>query len=154
MPFKKLFPALVLTSLLCGCNTLTMNYTCNPAGATLYQNDGQNLGLCPNAVNYGLTAEDKQRGYLNIPGTTAKWVSGASSYTTPTITVNLANGHNQSLNFERPRDVAGYDIDANYALKLQRNAIMAQQAQEQADTNALMLQQQQIEIQQLQQQKK
>jgi len=119
-------------------NTLHVSYACNPEGATLYQ-DATNtaLGTCPASFPYPITDQDRARGYMLLKGITAKWVSGASTSTAHPMTAYLKEGLQQHVRFERPRDVAGYDIDANYALNLQGNRILATQAQDAANAAAL-----------------
>jgi hypothetical protein len=106
-----------------------MTYTCDPVGATLREAEtNTNFGQCPTTIEYPLTKENKAAGFVNVKGLTATWVSGAS-VSVSSVHADLRNGRNQQFNFDRPRDVPGYETDANYALNVQRNAIMAQQAQ-------------------------
>ena len=137
--------AIVFLLLLAGCagaglfedpNTLYVNYVCNPEGATLYSNNAT-VGTCPAKLNYKITDQDRARGYMMLSGVTATWVSGASISTTNPVRASLQNGLQQHFNFERPRNVAGYDTDANYALNLQRNRMLAAQAQAQQEAEGL-----------------
>ncbi len=129
-------------------NTLHMTYVCDPAGATLYEaGTDKNFGTCPTTVNYAISKEAKQKGFIDLNGINTIWVSGAT-VSLPTIHVNLEVGNNQRFLFNRPRNIPNYDIDANYSLNLQRNAIMATQAQEAIQANELKryeLQKQQIQ---------
>ena len=138
---RQLFLAIIAVALT-GCagaalfqdpSTLYVDYMCNPEGATLYQ-DNVAVGTCPTRLHYQITDADRAQGYKLLKGTTATWVSGASISTPAPIIANLKNGLQQHFNLERPRNVAGYDTDANYALNLQRNRILAAQAK--AESNA------------------
>jgi hypothetical protein len=110
-------------------NTLYVEYTCNPVGATLYQENTLNLGRCPRTIIYKITDQDRARGSMILKGVTAFWVSGVSSSSSPTISANLANGLHQHFNFERPRDAPNYNVDANYALNLEKNELLKAQVE-------------------------
>ena len=137
-----------------GCATnLQVTYLSDPPGATLYEN-GRAVGTAPRTLVYSVSKEDKARGYMSLTGITARWVSGASA-SISSLTANLSQGLRQSYSFQRP-DVPGSDVDANYALQLQRNAILeeqaaAQRSQAAAAAYANMLRQQQIQQQRQQQ---
>jgi hypothetical protein len=107
-------------------STLYVDFVCNPAGATLYQENKLNFGTCPRTITYKITDQDRARGSMTLKGVTAFWVSGVSS-SIPTINASLANGLHQHFNFERPRDAPGYSIDANYALDIEKTRLMKQQ---------------------------
>jgi len=109
---------LAFSAFLPGCApNLQMQYICNPAGATIYEDGANNIGTCPATVTYKITADDKQRGYIVLRPLTARWISGAS-FETNTLTAYLSNGNIQHYYIERPRNVAGYDIDASYAAQI------------------------------------
>ncbi len=109
-------------------NTLYVDYICTPQGATLYELNTTNLGICPGTVHYAVTDRDRQNGYVALKGITAHWVSGASS-SVGQITAYLKNGLHQNFRFERPRNIPGYDVDANYALNLEKNRLLRAQAE-------------------------
>jgi hypothetical protein len=104
---------------------LYLDLTCNPQGATLYQ-ENLNLGTCPKTVQYKISDQDKARGSMTLKGITAFWVSGVSS-SIGTISANLQNGLHQKFHFERSRDAPNYNIDANYALELEKNRLLSAQ---------------------------
>jgi hypothetical protein len=142
----------ILFPLASGCaSTLQVTYTSEPSGAALYQGN-THMGTTPMTLNYQLTEEDKKSGSKNLQGTSVRWVSGASASITY-LTADLRIGRNQTFSFRRPDGVPGYDVDANYALQLQRNAIMmlqtaaqfqqAEAARQQAEQTQLLRQQQQ-----------
>jgi hypothetical protein len=130
MPYR-LFAALIaFTSASCASmgtdpNTLVLDIGCTPPGATLYE-DNKNIGLCPRTLNYKLSPEDKARGYALLRGLSALWVSGASTSVSQ-ITAELRLGQRQEFRFERPRSVPNYDVDANYALNLEKNKLLREQ---------------------------
>lgn len=111
--------------LLGGCATapapLLVTYESDPPGATLYQN-GQPVGITPRTLQYPTDETFRSGGCKQLPGTQVKWASGASS-TSTSFSVCAAGGRWQKFIHVRP-DVPGREIDANYALELQRNQIM------------------------------
>lgn len=113
---------------LTGCATtgLSVVYHSDPEGATIYQ-DGAPVGVTPARLNYVPNASFTGGGCQQLRGLTAKWVSGAqASITSLNACANV--GRQQTYTFVRP-DIPGRDVDAMYALELQRNAILRQQAQ-------------------------
>ena len=70
-----------------------VTYTCNPAGATLYE-DGRNVGVCPTELHYTLTDQDKENGIKSPNEITAVWVSGARGRT-GSLALNLKDGRHQ-----------------------------------------------------------
>jgi hypothetical protein len=135
-----------------GCSTtLQVTYRSEPPGAALYEGD-KHMGTTPVTLNYQVTDEDKKQGHKYLRGTTVRWVSGANAGI-PILTADFRNGFNQVFNFRRPDSMPGYDIDANYALQLQRNAIMMMQAAAQyQQAEAQRQQARQLELMRYQQQ--
>jgi hypothetical protein len=109
-------------------NTIYVDYVCTPRGATLYELNMTNLGMCPGTVHYPITDQDRKNGYVALKGITAHWVSGASS-SVSSINAYLTNGLHQNFRFERPRNLPGYDVDANYALNLEKNQLLRAQTE-------------------------
>lgn len=129
---------IITLSFLSACGSvLTMEYDCNPAGATIYQNSGEVLGACPVSAQYPITQKNRADGYVILQGVTAAWISGART-SIPQIRANLSTGYLQRLLLDRPRNFPGYERDANFGLQI--NQMRAAQIQQQ-------LQQQQIEMQ-------
>lgn len=113
-----------------GCtSTLRVTYSSDPQGATLYQGDAP-VGQTPYLLTYQPDETFKSGGCMRLNGTTARWASGASA-SVDHLTVCRSNGYSQVYGFRRP-DVAGREIDANYALQLQQTAIMQQTANAQS----------------------
>jgi hypothetical protein len=111
-------------------NTMVVDFVCDPQGATLYQIDKVNIGSCPTTLKYQITDEARARGYMELRGITAVWVSGASS-SVNLIRADLQKGLRQNFRFDRPRSMPNYDVDANYALQLEKIRIMRAQAEAQ-----------------------
>lgn len=129
-------PAMVLT--LSACTTaptvdpdvLLVDVSCNPFGASLYQaNTKTLLGYCPTTLVYRLRDKDRASGVAMLNGIQAIWVSGASA-AVDRSTFQLSHGLHQAIAFDRPRDAPHYDIDANYALEIEKNHIQQQQARQ------------------------
>jgi hypothetical protein len=111
-------------ALLTGCaSQLRITYDSDPRGATLYQN-GQPFGTTPVTLNYQADQTFRNGGCMALRGTEVKWASGASA-SISSLTACSSTGYQQLFTFMRP-DVPGRDIDANFALQLQRNRIMQQ----------------------------
>jgi hypothetical protein len=121
--------------LLAGCATgVRVTYHSDPPGATLYQ-DGQPIGKTPTTLTYQATPAFKSGGCQQLRGTLVRWVSGAEA-SISSLNVCASTGWGQQYTFTRP-SVPGLDVDANFALQLQRNAILRDQANSAATANLL-----------------
>lgn len=123
------FVALTLSMLLLGCasSSVTVQYQSDPPGATILEN-GRPFGVTPVAVSYAAEPSFRNGGCQNVTGTTAIWPSGAKAEISQLqLCANV--GWRQTFWFTRP-DVAGREIDMNYALQKQRNDIMAEQSRQ------------------------
>jgi len=132
-----------------GCATnLRVTYNSEPIGAALYEGSTF-LGTTPVTINYNVTEEQRKAGRMLLRGTSVRWVSGASANISSLTADMQQYGYHQTFTFRRPDGVPGYDVDANYALQLQRNAIMLLQAasQAQAAQQQQYFQQQQLQLQ-------
>jgi hypothetical protein len=116
---------LVVATLLAGCAGLRVQYNSDPPGASLYEG-GQLKGVTPVVLNYELDQAFKSGGCTTLRGTSVKWASGAEASISH-LTACAHVGRSQQYTFQRP-DVPGRDVDMNYALQVQRNTIMRQQA--------------------------
>lgn len=110
---------------LAGCAGLQVDYVSDPPGATLYEG-GKVLGVTPTRITYQPSKDFTAGGCMDLNGTAVKWASGATAEITH-LNVCKAQGTQQHYVFSRP-DVPGRDIDANFALQLQRNGILQSQA--------------------------
>lgn len=110
-----------------GCaNSLKVTYISDPPGAVVYSNN-KNFGYAPVTLEYQISEEDRQRGYVNLSGTQVRWASGASA-SVSTVRANLSVGYDQQFTFNRPESYPGRENDVHFALELQRLAIMQRQA--------------------------
>lgn len=100
---------------------LTIDYRSDPPGANIYLG-GKLWGYSPVRLNFEPTQEFKEGGCMFIKEVSAVWASGAKvGY--PSTRACHSLGYNQTFLFTRP-DVPGREIDANFALQLDRNRMM------------------------------
>jgi hypothetical protein len=117
-----IFSVIIVTS---GCaNRPQVTYYSDPPGATLYQS-GRPMGTTPTTLTYARNKSFNKGQCIRIEGTSVKWASGAEA-SIAYLTMCPATGYSQQYTFIRP-DTPGREIDLNYALQLQRNAIMGAQ---------------------------
>lgn len=127
--------ALLGAALLAGCaSSIQVAYHSDPQGATLYE-DGRPQGTTPVVMRYAVDPAFKSGGCFKVRGTSVKWASGAQA-AIGFMTLCASQGYTQNYTFARP-DVAGREIDMNYALQVQRNNIMRQQANAAQTANTL-----------------
>lgn len=118
--------------LLSGCaTTLKVTYDSDPQGAVLYQGQ-QKFGYTPYTLQYQVSDEDKKRGHKIIEGTTVRWASGATAKVN-SLRVDLNHtdgwhGLSRGFTFQRPEGVPGSDVDARFALELERTRAIRRQA--------------------------
>ena len=106
--------------LLTGCASgLQMTYESHPPGATLTES-GKVMGQTPVTLNYNPPETFMNGGCVALKEVTARWISGASVATT--VTACKSTGMSQRFVLQHPGP--GMDVDANYALQLERNGIM------------------------------
>ena len=91
------------------------------------------MGYTPFVLEYKLTEDDKKNGSKVLMGTTVRWASGASAQISSLNADMRKFGLNQQFNFERPDSYPGRATDMQFALELQKIAIMKQQARAQQD---------------------
>lgn len=124
---------------LAGCVTpqapalLSMTYHSDPEGATLYLG-GQRYGYAPVTLNYPVQAAFASGRCVQLASVQTRWASGVTSVLSDPQ-VCPARGWTQQYVLLRPAG-PGADIDANFALQLQQNAIQQQRngvMQQQAD---------------------
>ena len=142
----------VVALLLGGCSTgLKLQVQSNPPGASVYQ-AGQLVGQTPVNLTYTdpkYLERFKAGQCVQTMPLTIVWVSGAKQESAVNLCPNI--GWSQVYTANRGYG-PGMDVDANYALQLQRNSIMQQQASQQAYQTYLQQQQLNTQQQQLQQQ--
>lgn len=113
-----------------GCVTprvLNMTYHSDPEGATLYEG-GRLWGYTPLTLTYpGGRAAFARNECLSLNPMQVRWASGVTASIT-NLQACPATGLLQQYVFVRPASAPGADIDANFAIQLQRNGVMQQQA--------------------------
>ena len=93
--------------------------------------------MAPVNLSYEITDEARKTGVMTLNPVTAKWVSGATCVT-PNITADMNKyGRKQSLTLVRPADAPNVQADADYAVGMQRNALIVEQMDR--DQNAAAL---------------
>lgn len=128
--FTKLLFCGILLLTGCATNQVKVTYYSDPASAALYE--GQRaFGYTPFTLVYPITPQDSERGYMLLRGTTVVWASGASA-SVQSLKADLSQGNNFHFIFIRP-DVPGREVDLNFALQVERNRILQQQAEAQRD---------------------
>jgi len=113
-----------------GCaNVLSVTYYSDPPGAMIYEN-GRAWGNAPVTLNYQPDGQFLSGGCMTLNPLTARWVSGAEA-SISSLQACGSVGYNQQISFIRP-NTSGREIDAQYAMQLEQNAI-------QRDANALQM---------------
>ena len=113
--------AIAAVLFLTGCASgLQVTYESQPPGASIIES-GKIIGTAPVTVPYHPPESFTSGGCVTLAPVTAQWISGARTTYQPTAC--RSTGTSQRYVFQRPAG-AGMDIDANYALQLQRNQIM------------------------------
>jgi len=107
---------------LAGCAGIQVTMYSDPPGATIYA-DNKTFGYAPQVLNYQPTDGFKKGACMTTTPITAIWASGASD--TQTLNLCPQNGYQTYYTFIRP-NVAGREIDANFALQLQQLQISQQ----------------------------
>ena len=131
----------LLAVTLAGCNTafnkklLVVTYVSDPAGAMLYQDERQ-WGYTPMSLSYDGSWIPFYKGQcLKLRPVAVRWASGAEA-SIANLSACPDQGYAQQFAFKRPAAVPGLAIDADFAVQVQRNAILQQQnaiLQQQAD---------------------
>jgi hypothetical protein len=117
---------LALTGALGGCATgIRVDYVSDPGAAVVYE-AGAPKGVTPVSLFYEPDATFKAGGCMNTRPMSVKWASGATASISH-LQLCASQGMVQNYVFQRP-DMPGREIDANYALQVERNQIMRAQA--------------------------
>jgi len=124
--------------LLTGC-TYGLVYYSQPPGALIkYTATGEVIGMAPYKVDYGNDPKYKSAGCYRVLGVTATWVSGAQTQTADVITL-CGNPQEYYITLSRPENAPDLEKDMEFALKIQNLAILQQQADQQAQQNAIQI---------------
>lgn len=120
-------PVLAASLLFAGCAAqIQLTYLSDPPGATLYR-QGVPVGLTPQVISFPAgEAFEKGGQCVTIPAASAKWASGAQA-ALPDQQICPPQGLAHRFLFVRP-DVPGRDVDMHFALELERNRILQEQA--------------------------
>ena len=106
---------------------LQMTYHSDPEGATLYQGTTR-LGYTPITLTYqDISYIFRSGNCIALQPVQIRWASGAAA-TVTNLKGCPAQGYRQQYSILRPTNAPGADIDANFAVQLQRNGILEQQA--------------------------
>ncbi len=125
-----------LVMLLGGCaNKLYISYLSDPPGATVYSG-AQNYGPAPVRVWYEVSDADRANGFKILQGVKMRWVSGAEAEVA-SLRADLSLGTEQHYTLPRPAAFAGADIDARYAVEIQRSRAAAEAASDEQTRAAL-----------------
>lgn len=97
--------------LLLGCShQVTVNYYCDPSGATIYEEGVGKLGTCPVVLKYSSFDKVIQDDILYTDKIRVVWESGASLLVQPTA-LSISPEHMTSVMFVRPRDFPSFNLD-------------------------------------------
>jgi hypothetical protein len=110
----------------CAGESLRITYYSDPPGATLYT-DGGTFGPTPVTVQYEPTEEFKSGGCMMLNTVSVRWVSGAAA-SIPSQKVCARNGESQHYLMDRPKGVAGLEVDMRYALEVEQVRLLREQA--------------------------
>lgn len=108
--------------------TLKVTYHSDPEGAMLYANEGRQLiGYAPVTLQYKPSEMYLSgQGCMSLQGSLVRWASGAEA-SIPTVNACPQVGLNAQFVFVRPTGIPGREIDAQFALAVQQQAIAQQQ---------------------------
>ena len=108
-------------------NPLQMTYHSDPEGATLYEG-ATRWGYTPVTLTYPGSKLAFYRGQcIQLNPAQVRWPSGAAA-SVSNLQACPAAGSIQQYVFARPAGAPGADVDANFAVQIQRNGIMQQHA--------------------------
>lgn len=135
--------SLICVALLTGCAThSTLTVSSQPSGAYITETGtGKAYGVAPVVVNYdakALSAHKDASGCYLVKGFNARWVSGATTSSEPTIRLCGSNTGAYTYQLSRDTYTEGLDKDLDFAMR--QSAVRAQQAQAQAAQDAAAIQ--------------
>ncbi|HZP67655.1 MAG TPA: hypothetical protein VFB32_15235 [Rudaea sp.] len=110
--------------------TLYVTYRTDPPGAMIYEG-AKALGYAPLTAPYNVGDGFEHSKCLMLNPISARWVSGAETKPTPIKACLDHGGWTQELTFVRP-NIAGRELDVQWAIHLQEQQV----AQKQADAAA------------------
>lgn len=125
--------AIVLFGFLTGCTTtptpqnsgvIHLTVHSDISGAAVYEGN-KYFGATPVALQYS-NAVFRNGGCINTNPITLRWGSGAT--VTQPVHLCASTGYYQQYTFNRPLNVPGRDRDLQFAIEMERNAAIRQQA--------------------------
>jgi len=99
---------LILLMFAAGCGQtkqVKVTYRSDPPGGTLYKQNGDLWGPCPNVLWYDLDEEAVEDGYLDATGLEVRWPSGPEKRSGDLIRIKV-NGTDRRVTFVQPRITA------------------------------------------------
>lgn len=134
---------LILAICLTGCAThSTLTVYSQPSGAYITESStGKAYGIAPITVKYDAKAMNSYKdasGCFVVKGFEAKWVSGATTSSQPTI--KLCGSNTGAYTYQLTRDKNAPDLDRDLDFALRQSAVRAQQAQAQAVQDSAAIQ--------------
>jgi len=89
-----------------------------PKYASIYNNNGEHLGVCPIWINYKVSEQERLQGQLSGGGLTVRWISGAErTYSSVNLPVNNTT---RKIVFSRPAEAPRPELDIAYELQKDR----------------------------------
>ena len=122
---------------------ITVTFYSDPPGARLYSGS-RYMGVTPLSLAYATQPTFLQGGCQNNEHLMVRWGSGAEA-SLPALSLCSNIGYYQQISFIRPTGVPGRELDMQFAIEIERNAALRQQAaaqsqQAQAQTDAAFIQ--------------
>lgn len=109
--------------------TVTLVVYSDPVGATVYANGGeQRMGYSPMKLKFKFPSSrwSTTSGCRTVQAIKVRWASGAEA-SVEHVTLCPESGKSQQLTFLRPKEIPGVEMDAAFALEIERG-IAAQEA--------------------------
>ena len=111
---------------LSGCSAYNLNVTTIPDGATLYWQQGGQIGAAPQLLNFEANPAYMNGNCFQVQGVTAAWTSGAKAQSSQVIL--LCNGPGDyHVTLERPANAPGLDADLRVAVMMMQHRIAQEQ---------------------------
>ncbi|WP_408595583.1 hypothetical protein [Limnohabitans sp.] len=134
---------LIFFVLLSGCvSNQSLTLLSQPSGAYITElGTGKVYGVAPLVVQYdgkAMTAHKDASGCYLVKGFEAKWVSGATSSSPPTIRLCASSTNAYNYQFSRDANTPGLEKDLDFAMR--QSAVRAQQQQAKAIQDAAAIQ--------------
>lgn len=115
---------------LAGCASYSVNVASSPDGATLWWQNGAQIGATPQTLSFEHDPKYVNGNCFQVHGVTAVWTSGATRHSLSPL--RLCNGPGDYyLRLDRPGDAPGLQTDLRIAeMRARQRALQEQQALE------------------------